>query len=59
MKLYWNLPGATLTFWSWLYWDWDSRHHWDGPYILWREHGVRIFGLTIEWLYKEKPYDKW
>lgn len=41
-------------FWSWLFHEWDMRDHWDGPYILWRKHGYRIFGFEFEWLYKEK-----
>ncbi len=49
-------PSECTSLSSWFYWDWDSRDHWENPYILWRKHGIRIFGIEFEGLYKEKVF---
>jgi len=39
------------SFLSWFYFSGDWRHHWDGPYILWRERFYRICGFEFSWFY--------
>ena len=42
------------TFGAWLFSEWDMRHHWEGPYDLWRVHGFRILGFEFERVYRQK-----
>jgi hypothetical protein len=51
MKISYIAPSRCETIGSWMLCEWDIRHHWDGPYRLFREHGVRLFGLEIVWVY--------
>jgi len=41
-------------FWSWLFFQGDWRHHWEGPYVLWRESFWRICGFEFSSLYKQR-----
>ena len=36
------------SFWTWLFYTWDIRSRWDGPYKLYRIRGFRIFGFEHE-----------
>ena len=47
MKVSWTKPSECLTFWDWLYAYWNLRAGWDGPCVMLREHGHRIFGFEF------------
>lgn len=51
MNWTWCWPKQCNGFCAWLLHEWDMRDHWDGPYKLWRRHGIRFLGLEVEWVY--------
>jgi hypothetical protein len=53
VKISYTPPSLCATFGAWLACEWDMRHHWEGPYRLFRQHGIRLFGIEIEWVYVE------
>ena len=53
MYVGWASVRVCESFWTWLYFSWDVRAGWDGPYRMRRVGGLRVMGF--EW---EREYIK-
>ncbi len=53
LKFGYSWPHECLSIGTWFLCEWDGRHHWNGPYKLFRLHGIRFLGFEIEWTYLE------
>lgn len=49
MKLGYSKRKECQSFLSWLCYEWDMPHGWQGPYIQLREVGIRIIGIEVTW----------